>query len=71
MTDKMVDVGGRRRRECRKTGPTMSAADTRRHSVCYPSVMLDAHDNNGGRNSIEQAWGQNWTFSILKLRCWA
>ena len=31
--DTQADVGRRRRRECRKTGPTMSAADTRRHSV--------------------------------------
>ena len=66
MTDKMVDVGGRRRsatptsaagivghhadvglsvgqlgrrrHECRKTGWTMSAADTLRYSVYYPSV---------------------------------
>ena len=37
-----ASVVRRRRPECRKTGPTMSAADTRRHSgrhsVCYPSV---------------------------------
>ena len=41
LADTHADVGGQCRRECRKTGPTMSAADTRRHSgrhsVCYPS----------------------------------
>ena len=47
-----TNIGGQRRRqyrrECRKTGPTMSAADTRRHSgrhsVCYPSGSAQHHE---------------------------
>ena len=41
-SDTQADVCHRRWPECRKIGPTMSAADTRQHSgqhsVCYPSV---------------------------------
>ena len=47
--DTHTNVVRRRRRECRKTGPTMSAADTRRHSgrhsVCYPSVYFPSLHN--------------------------
>ena len=52
-------VGGRRRPECWKAGPTMSAADTRWHSVCYPSEGVV-------KNRLEIFWA---TFQHRFLPC--
>ena len=47
-SDTHSDVGGRRRPECRKTGLTMSADDTRRHSPTFrPTSAADVGVNVG------------------------